>query len=90
MPKLRSRCASAMVSTIFALIAITMPGPAARGEPRKEKDKQAEQSKYQPSTDRSQYVGAEICKTCHEDMPSKGFYKNYEDSPHFVTTLDIP
>src|SRR5712691_12929219 len=34
------------------------------------------------------YVGADVCKTCHEDMPSKGFYKNYEDSPHFVTTLD--
>ena len=34
------------------------------------------------------YVGSETCKTCHEDMPSKGFYKNFEDSPHFVTTLD--
>jgi hypothetical protein len=56
MPKLRSRCASAMVSTIFTLIAITMPGSAARGEPRKDKHKQAEQSKYQPSTDPSQYA----------------------------------
>ena len=34
------------------------------------------------------YVGSETCKTCHEDLPSKGFYKNFEDSPHFVTTLD--
>ena len=33
-------------------------------------------------------VGEETCKTCHEDMPSKGFYKTYEDSPHFVTTMD--
>lgn len=39
-------------------------------------------------TDRSLYVGSEVCKTCHEDMPSKGFYKSFEDSPHFVTTLD--
>jgi DmsE family decaheme c-type cytochrome len=38
--------------------------------------------------DASQYVGVEVCKTCHEDMPSKEFYKNYEASPHFVTTLD--
>jgi len=36
----------------------------------------------------SDYVGAEVCKTCHEDMPSKGFYKTYEDSPHYVTMLD--
>ena len=36
----------------------------------------------------SDYVGAETCKTCHEDMPSKGFYKTYEDSPHYVTMLD--
>ncbi|HXM95254.1 MAG TPA: DmsE family decaheme c-type cytochrome, partial [Candidatus Dormibacteraeota bacterium] len=33
--------------------------------------------------DPSQYVGAETCKTCHEDM-----YKNFEATPHFVTTLD--
>jgi DmsE family decaheme c-type cytochrome len=36
----------------------------------------------------SDYVGAETCKTCHEDMPSKGFYKTYADSPHYVTMLD--
>src|ERR1035438_7586962 len=41
-----------------------------------------------PSADATEYVGSETCKTCHEDMPSKGFFKNFEDSPHFVTTLD--
>ncbi|MFY9561897.1 MAG: DmsE family decaheme c-type cytochrome [Terriglobales bacterium] len=92
MPKPRSLTASAIFPAIFVLIAITMPNSAARGEPGKDKeknkDKQAGQAKYQPSTDPSQYVGAEVCKTCHEDMPSKGFYKNFEDSRHFVTTLD--
>lgn len=39
-------------------------------------------------TDPSLYVGPQVCKTCHEDMPSNGFYKFFEDSPHFVTTLD--
>ena len=34
------------------------------------------------------YVGSETCKTCHEDRPSKGFYRDFEASPHFVTTLD--
>jgi DmsE family decaheme c-type cytochrome len=90
MPKPRSLCASAIAPTIFAFIAITITGSASGGSPSrdKNKEKQASQSKYQPSTDPSQYVGIEVCKTCHEDMPHKGFYKGYEDSPHFATTLD--
>jgi DmsE family decaheme c-type cytochrome len=36
----------------------------------------------------SDYVGEETCKTCHEDMPTKGFYKSFEQSAHFVTTMD--
>ena len=36
----------------------------------------------------SDYVGEETCKSCHEDMPTKGFYKTFETSPHFVTTMD--
>jgi DmsE family decaheme c-type cytochrome len=31
----------------------------------------------------STYVGAETCKTCHEDI-----YKGWESSPHWKTTLD--
>lgn len=88
MQKPRSLWGSATALTILAVVVVTMSGSAAQGEPGKDKDKQAGQSKYQPSTDPSQYVGVEVCKTCHEDMPSKGFYKNYEDSRHFVTTLD--
>lgn len=49
--------------------------------------KRGEQA-YVPPSDPSQYVGSDTCKTCHEDMPTKGFYKHYEDSPHFQTTLD--
>jgi len=44
--------------------------------------------KYERQTDASLYVGSETCKTCHEDVPTKGFYKSYEGSPHFATTLD--
>lgn len=47
-----------------------------------------QEKKYVRPTDPTLYVGEETCKTCHEDMPSKGFYKTYEDSTHFVTTLD--
>src|ERR1700693_6003638 len=49
---------------------------------------QEQGKKYERVTDASQYVGSETCKTCHEDMPSKDFYKNYATSPHYATTLD--
>lgn len=42
----------------------------------------------QQAADSSEYVGVDTCKTCHEDMPAKGFFQRYEDSPHFQTTLD--
>ena len=45
--------------------------------------------KYERPTDPSLYVGSETCKTCHEDMPVKGFFKHFEDSPHFATTCDV-
>jgi DmsE family decaheme c-type cytochrome len=46
------------------------------------------QTTYTRPTDPSLYVGSEVCETCHQDMPTKGFVKHYEDSPHFATTLD--
>jgi DmsE family decaheme c-type cytochrome len=65
-------------------------GRATPASPESEKDKtKASQSqKFVRSTDPAQYVGSETCKTCHEDMPSKGFFANFEASPHFLTTLD--
>ncbi len=35
------------------------------------------------SADPSNYVGADTCKTCHEDI-----YKNFETTPHWKTTYD--
>jgi DmsE family decaheme c-type cytochrome len=59
------------------------------GGPKKDKAKPNDQKQvWVRPTDPSQYVGSDTCKTCHEDMPTKGFYKSFEDSPHFVTTLD--
>jgi len=67
----------------FVLIA---PGHAQQGKAKPAAQNQGKS--YQRPTDPSLYVGAETCKTCHEDMPSKGFYKTYEDSPHYATMLD--
>ncbi|MCL4522799.1 MAG: DmsE family decaheme c-type cytochrome, partial [Acidobacteria bacterium] len=32
--------------------------------------------------------GIDVCKGCHEDLPSKGFIKNFEATPHYKTVLD--
>jgi hypothetical protein len=37
-----------------------------------------------PSSDVSKYVGAETCKTCHEEI-----YNEWEKTPHWKTTLNI-
>lgn len=54
----------------------------------KASDQKTDQKQYVRQTDPSLYVGSETCKTCHEDMPVKGFFKSFEDTPHYVTTLD--
>ena len=43
----------------------------------------AAQAAAAPSADPSKYVGAETCKTCHEEI-----YNGWEKSPHWKTTLN--
>jgi DmsE family decaheme c-type cytochrome len=45
---------------------------------------QAETPQVTSGAGASEYVGAIVCKTCHEDI-----YNNWEKSPHWKTTLDI-
>ena len=33
---------------------------------------------YQRPADASLYVGSAMCKSCHEDTPTKDFYRNYQ------------
>jgi DmsE family decaheme c-type cytochrome len=71
------------ILALLGLVAATVMAAAAdKSKPG------AQEKKYARPTDPSLYVGEETCKTCHEDMPSKDFYKTYEASPHFVTTMD--
>src|SRR5580692_2337330 len=69
----------------FVFITALSLGGQLRGQTSANK---ADQKRYVRQTDPSLYVGSETCKTCHEDMPVKGFFKSYEDSPHYVTMLD--
>jgi predicted CXXCH cytochrome family protein len=38
--------------------------------------------------DQDQYIGTENCKSCHEDLPTKDYFKNFEATPHWKTTLE--
>jgi DmsE family decaheme c-type cytochrome len=74
-----------LAGTLLVLAAIV---PSRAQQPGSKPDSSRQAKKYERPTDPSLYVGSETCKTCHEDMPSKDFFRNYENSPHFVTTLD--
>ena len=62
-----------VVSTAFAAFGAAFTAGAA-DKPQKTPDASA--MHYERPTDPSLYVGAETCKTCHEDI-----YKNFETTP---------
>jgi DmsE family decaheme c-type cytochrome len=45
-------------------------------------DRAQEKKPAAPAKDSSQYIGADTCKQCHEDV-----YKKFETTPHWKTTL---
>jgi DmsE family decaheme c-type cytochrome len=70
-----------MVASVAALI-LGVAGVAPAADDKKQTSN-APAQRYERPTDPSLYVGTETCKTCHEDI-----FKNFESTPHFVTTLD--
>lgn len=82
--------AALLAASAVPAIADDNPNKAANKSKTSSKSKtKAEQAQaYIRPSDPSLYVGTETCKTCHEDMPTKNFYKDFEATPHFVTTLD--
>jgi len=67
----------AILSSMVLLICL---GSSLWGMPRPEKTAQASEAQQHPASD---YVGAEACKACHEDV-----YKQWETTPHWKTTLE--
>jgi DmsE family decaheme c-type cytochrome len=71
---------------LLACAAVLALASSSAGKSPAEKTKSgatAQEKRYTRATDASLYVGADTCKTCHEDM-----YKQYETTAHFATTLD--
>ena len=70
------------IAFVVALVWFTTV-PAATGKDRKpSKESSHNGEQYSRPTDPSLYVGAETCKTCHEDI-----FKNFETTPHWKTTF---
>jgi DmsE family decaheme c-type cytochrome len=67
----------AILSSMVLLICL---GSSLWGRPRPEKTAQASEAQQHSASD---YVGAEACKACHEDV-----YKQWETTPHWKTTLE--
>ena len=58
-----------LVGLVFFFVAAVV---SFGGQPQdKQSGNKAEQKNYSRPTDPALYVGAETCKTCHEDMPVK-------------------
>src|SRR5690348_12562104 len=79
--------AISLTAAFLLTLVLIVPGHADDKASKKSAAQQKDKG-YQRPTDPSLYVGAETCKTCHADMPSKDFYKGFENSPHFATTMD--
>ncbi len=78
---LRGRHGLYFIGFGFALLLLFLVQAGAAGRD------QVKRATAKPAADPAQYVGSEACKACHEDMPAKGFYKDFEKTPHWKTTF---
>jgi DmsE family decaheme c-type cytochrome len=73
-----------LVSLVCFLVVATIASGQAHPEVAETSAKSARQSPPSAlSSDASKYVGAETCKTCHEEI-----YDSWEKTPHWKTTLN--
>ncbi len=80
-----SRSARVLLFSVLLLFVVVAFAP---GQARQQVADKSAQSASPPvasalSSDASKYVGAETCKTCHEDI-----YNAWEKTPHWKTTLN--
>jgi DmsE family decaheme c-type cytochrome len=88
MPANFRACRGLLFAVLLLLVAAIAPGQAAPGQaspPAAAKNAQSSSAPAAtaPSPDASKYVGAETCKTCHEEI-----YNSWQKTPHWKTTLN--
>lgn len=82
----RSVAVCGMSGLILLVMSLAGPQPNAGAEPHHPVYANLASSQDKSSggaADTSGYVGADTCKTCHEDI-----YNSWEKTPHWKTTLD--
>jgi DmsE family decaheme c-type cytochrome len=70
-----------LLAVFFGIVLAIAPGQA--GSQPTGGQAQGEKTSPDSKADTSGYVGADTCKTCHEDI-----YKQFSTTAHFATTLD--
>ena len=72
------------VLLLAALFLVAVASALGQASPQAaDKSVQSSRTAAAPSADASKYVGAETCKTCHEEI-----YNAWEKTPHWKTTLN--
>lgn len=71
------------VALCFLFTILFAPSAASRQSGDKSGQSSVVPASGAPSTEESKYVGADTCKTCHEEI-----YNSWEKTPHWKTTLD--
>jgi hypothetical protein len=72
-----------LFSVLFLFVAAVAPGQARQQPVDKSAQSASAPAAGAPSSEASKYVGAETCKTCHEEI-----YNGWEKTPHWKTTLN--
>ena len=72
-----------LFSVLLVLIFIALASGQASQKAGKSTPSVETSAAREPSPDASKYVGAETCKTCHEEI-----YNAWEKTPHWKTTLN--
>ncbi len=68
--------------SVFLIVVLSTRG-AEDKKPAPDNPKPTQSKQYVRPSDPALYVGAETCKTCHEDL-----YNHFATTPHFATTMD--
>jgi hypothetical protein len=70
--------------SLIAFLALVLPTRGADDKKSApDKTKSSQTNKYVRPTNPSLYVGADTCKTCHEEI-----YNNFATTPHVATTME--
>ena len=82
-PEQLNYAAFRVLLSIFIFFVVSAPGQNSAPVPGKSVQSKTAPVAGTPSPEVSKYVGAETCKTCHEEI-----YNAWEKTPHWKTTLN--